>query len=295
MTNYTAGMKYEGVVKYAAREPEDRGYGPSTNVMVTLAKTSEDVRCYSSPGDTDYDYVRGLEKGAGLVVVYNERGEKKFWKVDLPIGYEPPTEEPVREDIDDSGEPVRKKAPVEHSAQPATWQPMRPVDKLQAHLMARDQAEMIITLVPVAREALERAGLANVSDDQVAAWTTSLWLGYANNWRKPPLNPREHGLRVPLTPRELSVALQKKVERYNQPDKPDKRLFTALQASMSRIFSSDDERHAVLKFLLGQESSKDLSAGECRALLDWIGADEEGGYRPSLETLIELAEVRKVL
>lgn len=56
--------------------------------------------------------------------------------------------------------------------------------------------------------------------------------------------------------------------------KPSDKQLTYVRASLMSVALDDAERHTITLYLFGKESSSDLTAGECSALLDWIKYQE---------------------
>jgi len=78
----------------------------------------------------------------------------------------------------------------------------------------------------------------------------------------------------------IARALRKAADRDTRPSSEKQQ--QAVRIALNSLFDGDDQttadqkRHTLTKHLWGIESSKDLTAGMCRALLDWSRLTEDG-------------------
>lgn len=64
---------------------------------------------------------------------------------------------------------------------------------------------------------------------------------------------------------------------------PSEKQIQKTRLDMAGLWPEDDERRAVLSWLFGVTSTKDLTAGQCSVVIDWIGSkeDENGEWLPA--------------
>lgn len=77
----------------------------------------------------------------------------------------------------------------------------------------------------------------------------------------------------PLSAEAVKNAMAKKTARDSGKAPSDKQLGYA-RSSLSAVAGNDNERHTITNYLLGKQSTSDLTAAECSALIDWIGYKE---------------------
>lgn len=77
----------------------------------------------------------------------------------------------------------------------------------------------------------------------------------------------------PMKPTDLRNGLRKAAAKDDAP--ADEKLQQRTAINLSHLWSKDDERHAGTEFLIGKASTKEMTRGECNALIRWVGASQE--------------------
>jgi len=88
--------------------------------------------------------------------------------------------------------------------------------------------------------------------------------------------PKKSGNSWPARPWDamtLKRALTQKVGEYmGKAGPPSEKQLDYARSSLGQLGLNDSERHTLALFLFGVESTGDLSAAQCSALIDWIGS-----------------------
>lgn len=70
---------------------------------------------------------------------------------------------------------------------------------------------------------------------------------------------------------------------------PGEKQATYAFTSLSKACEGDDDtRHIVIEYLFGVQSMKDLNAGQCSFIIDWVGAKPENEYTVNEDTMKEI-------
>ena len=92
----------------------------------------------------------------------------------------------------------------------------------------------------------------------------------------------------------LKRAMTMKVATYEGKRKePSEKQLDYCRSSLGGLKLSDPDRHTITLYLFGVESTGDLTAAQCSALIDWIGAKEETDWEPSQDAKVEARAVIK--
>jgi len=63
-------------------------------------------------------------------------------------------------------------------------------------------------------------------------------------------------------------------------------------SSLSVLTNGDDDmQHAIIAYLFGVNSRKDLTAGNCSAIVKWAGATKENEYQPDVDSIAEAGKI----
>lgn len=91
----------------------------------------------------------------------------------------------------------------------------------------------------------------------------------------------------------LRRAMAVKVKAYKGKQKePSEGQLDYVRSSLGKLKLSDPDRHTVTLYLFGTESTGDLNAAQCSAIIDWIGA-KEPDYEISEDAIEEVRAVIK--
>lgn len=95
---------------------------------------------------------------------------------------------------------------------------------------------------------------------------------------KPAPSPQPRANGKPLRPWDaetLRRAIREEADKYND-DMPNDKQFAKTHANLSNLTGGDDkQRRAITAYLFGKSSSKELTYGECRALVRWVAATKQ--------------------
>lgn len=92
----------------------------------------------------------------------------------------------------------------------------------------------------------------------------------------------------------LGRAMVAKVAAYKgKSQEPSDDQLDYTRSSLGKLKLDDPERHTLTLYLFGKESTGDLTAAECSAVIDWIGAKPENDYEPSQDARVEARVVIK--
>ncbi len=96
----------------------------------------------------------------------------------------------------------------------------------------------------------------------------------------------------PYTAEVVKAGLAQKVAKGKAADgRPSEKLLTYARASLGKVtLNDDDHRHSITLYLFGKESTSNLTASECSAIVDWVGA-KEPDYEPSSYAIEEAARI----
>ena len=91
----------------------------------------------------------------------------------------------------------------------------------------------------------------------------------------------------PLDANALKAMMARKVGAYKgKSATPSEEQLDYCRSSMGKLGLSDPDRHTVTLWLFGKDSTAALSAAECSALIDWVGA-KAPDYEPSQDARVE--------
>lgn len=297
---------WQSDVKY--RKNDGDPGGSRTKIRATL-DVSDDVAAFlglsetenlpvwaggwGEPADRAFKYLRSLRTGDEVQLqTYTKKDGSTDFNVNVPDGWTPETAAQEA-----SAPPAQNKEPVNQNARAVVYEdigaqyagaaPLTPEQRLHC-LVKLSDAEWAL------KEAIEAAARVlpdGTSGDQVARTATSLLIETAI-WdvRKVRFSAQANDMRNPYTPAQLYMKF-KNVDGTTKPS-PDQVKYAV--ASMGKIFN-EDERHAFLGRMFGVESTNDLSAEQLSMIIDWVGATEKNGYRPSLEARVEAGLIKEVL
>jgi hypothetical protein len=134
----------------------------------------------------------------------------------------------------------------------------------------------------------ERVMPEETSADELADAAQTLFIEAAP-WKiqKESFNPEDAGLALPKY-RWLTN------QAGEHPPLVTKPQVKAAVIGLGKLFT-EDERKAFLKRMFGVDSTNDLNGHQAGAIIDWVGATEKNGWRPSLVAVVEAGLVREVL
>jgi len=94
----------------------------------------------------------------------------------------------------------------------------------------------------------------------------------------------------PWQPGVLAEYMAGRVPELGGGDKPTPNRFKAAMAALNAVTNGKaDHQHAIIARLFGQPSRGDLTAGQCEALIAWIGATPANEFQPSGVAIQEAA------
>jgi hypothetical protein len=92
----------------------------------------------------------------------------------------------------------------------------------------------------------------------------------------------------------LGRAMVAKVAAYRgKSTSPSDDQLNYCRSSLGKLKLSDPDRHTLTLYLFDKESTSELTAAECSALIDWIGAKAETDWEPSQDAKVEVRTVIK--
>jgi hypothetical protein len=104
----------------------------------------------------------------------------------------------------------------------------------------------------------------------------------------PTTSPQESRPSIrPLDADALKAMMARKVAAYKgKSANPSEEQLDYCRSSMGKLGLSDADRHTVTLWLFGKDSTTNLTAAECSAIIDWVGA-KPPDYEPSQDARIE--------
>lgn len=171
------------------------------------------------------------------------------------------------------------------------YEPLTPKQRLMALLELDDARWLWQQAHDLVNETLKGHG---ISEDQLASIATT-WFLNSPPWvlRRNGLDPADVGERMPRLPGEVYQWLHKDDESDTGEPITEGQL-TAMNSVLSKLFN-DGERKAFIERMFRVDSSKKLTRGQAGAVIDWAGANEKNGWRPTKSAQVEAGLIKEVL
>jgi hypothetical protein len=95
-----------------------------------------------------------------------------------------------------------------------------------------------------------------------------------------------------IVPRD-AVAVKRDLDRAANGNgkQPSDKMLTYVRASLSKAAGDNAKAKSVIKYLWGLDTSSDLTAGQCSAMIDWIGATQDNDYQPLPVAIQEIERI----
>jgi len=107
---------------------------------------------------------------------------------------------------------------------------------------------------------------------------------------EPPKPAKRQWLARPWLPETLIDYMNSRVPELGNGDKPAQNRHKYAMSALGAVTNGNAEhQHAIIRRLFNQASRGDLSAGECEAIIAWIGATAENEWQPSSLAVQEAA------